>query len=219
MLKRVLEPEVMDESDEVRAYDSMDHRAANTSFVDDLLCFCPSPGDVLDVGTGTAQIPVELCRRTQNCRVMAADMSRAMLEQARYHIEVHGMIHRIQLDLGDANRMLYQDGMFDLVMCNGTLHHFAQPNGVLSEAVRVTAEGGCLFFRDLLRPPDEQQLERLVTTYAVGATPAQQALLRQSLHASLNLTEMREQVAQLGFDPASVQATSDRHWTWCARKE
>jgi hypothetical protein len=28
--------------------------------------------------------------------------------------------------------------------------------------------------------------------------------------------EIRELVAALGFDPASVQATSDRHWTFSA---
>ncbi len=39
-----------------------------------------------------------------------------------------------------------------------------------------------------------------------------------SLHAALTLAEIRQLVAKLGFQPQTVQATSDRHWTWAAWK-
>ena len=218
MLQRVLETELMDTADEVREYDAMDHHEVNCQFVEDLLAVCPEPKDVLDVGTGTAQIPVELCRRVATCRVMAADMARAMLEQARYQIEIAGLIGRIQLDRSDAKRMLYRDGMFDVVMCNGTLHHLADPRTVLAESWRVTAAGGWLFFRDLQRPQDLETLDQLVATYAAEANEFQQQMFRKSLHAALSLDEMRATIATLGFDPGTVQATSDRHWTWCVCK-
>lgn len=214
MIERVLEPEVMDGADEAREYDTLDHSAANEAFVDDLLQACPVLYDVLDVGTGTAQIPVELCRRVDTCRVMAADMSCEMLDLARYHVEVHGMIERIQLDQCDAKQMLYQDRMFDVVICNGMLHHIPDPTAVLAESIRVSAPGGMLFFRDLMRPVDCKTLEQLVTTHVGQANERQQQLFRQSLHAALNLDEIRAIVVELGFDAQSVQATSERHWTW-----
>ncbi len=217
MLERVLESEVMDEADEAREYDTMEHGEANSEFVDDLLQVCSEFHDVLDVGTGTAQIPVELCRRVETCRVMAADLSCEMLDLARYHIEVHGMIERIQLDQCDVKQMLYRDNMFDVVMSNGMLHHIPEPAAVLQESTRVAADGGVIFFRDLLRPADRETLEHLVTKYAATATGPQQELFRQSLHAALNLDEMRSIVTQCGFEPQSVQATSDRHWTWVGR--
>jgi hypothetical protein len=34
----------------------------------------------------------------------------------------------------------------------------------------------------------------------------------------LTLGEVRELVSRLGFDPARVTQTSDRHWTWAAIK-
>ena len=218
MLERVLEPEVMNGSEEARAYDAMDHGDVNRQFVDDLLASGCEFHDVLDVGTGTAQIPIELCRRISTCRVMAADLSHEMLDLARYNIEVQGMIGRIQLDQSDAKQMLYKDGMFDLVMSNGSVHHFPDPATVLRESVRVTADGGFLFFRDLLRPADAETLDHLVATYAGAASQDQQQLFRQSLCAALNLDELRKTVEQLGFDPQSVQATSDRHWTWAVRQ-
>ena len=218
MLVRRLEPEVMDSAQDADAYDAMDHRAVNVQFVDDLLAAFPEPRDVLDLGTGNARIPLELCRRVRTCRVMAADKSRAMLTLARYLIEIGGLRERIQLDSCDAKQMLYKNGMFDLVMCNGTLHHFADPAIVLGECWRVTAPGGGMFFRDLLRPDDEAAVESLVTTYAGDATPHQQQMFRDSLCASLTADEMRSYVADLGLDPATLQITSDRHWTWCVRK-
>jgi ubiquinone/menaquinone biosynthesis C-methylase UbiE len=196
----------------------MDHSEVNRQFVDDLLDVCPVLQDVLDVGTGTAQIPVELCRRVDSCRVMAADMSYEMLDLARYNVEVHGLIGRIQLDRSDAKQMLYRDGMFDVVMSNGVLHHIPEPLVVLSEAERVTAPGGFLFFRDLLRPADQETLDQRVDAFAGDASEFQQQMFRCSLHAALNLAEMRALVAQLGFAPESVQATGDWHWTWFAQK-
>ena len=44
------------------------------------------------------------------------------------------------------------------------------------------------------------------------------AKFAESLHAALSLDEIRGLVASLGFAAADVQQTSDRHWTWAARK-
>ena len=79
-LQRVLEPEVMDTHEEAVDYNSMDHSAVNQLFVDDLLKVDGFSGDVLDLGTGTALIPIELCERFDDCRVLAVDMAAHMLD-------------------------------------------------------------------------------------------------------------------------------------------
>jgi hypothetical protein len=43
-------------------------------------------------------------------------------------------------------------------------------------------------------------------------------MFRNSLQASMSLEEMQAMVEQLGLPSETVRATSDRHWTWCARK-
>jgi ubiquinone/menaquinone biosynthesis C-methylase UbiE len=218
MLDRILEPEVMDSPQEALDYDTMDHSAVNRVFVDDLLAVRPTPGDVLDLGTGTALIPVELCKRETTCRVMAADAAESMLELARYNVEAHGLIERIQLARVDAKRLGYVDDMFDTVMSNSIIHHIPEPGAVLAEAVRVTKPGGLLFFRDLLRPDDLATLNQLVDTYAAGANEHQRKMFAESLHAALTLDEVQDLIAPLGFARDTVQATSDRHWTWSATK-
>ncbi len=219
MLKRVLENEVMDDAAAARAFDDMDHSAVNRVFVDDLLATGEIRGDILDLGTGTAQIAIELCQRVEDCRVMASDKSYQMLDLARYRLEIASLTDRIQLDMADAKQMPYASEMFDVVMSNSIVHHLAEPLGVLQGALRVTRPGGLVFFRDLLRPDDEQQLDMLVATYAGEESDQAQQLFRDSLHAALNLAEMRALITQLGDDPQTVQATSDRHWTWIVRRD
>ena len=238
-LERVLEPEVMDSPEEATDYDAMDHREVNRLFVEDLIAarlkaqdaeelMNPLDGstlsvdmeglhlDVLDLGTGTAQIPIEFCRRYPFCRIMAADAAVNMLELARYNVEIASLTQRIELAHVDAKQLPFTDAMFDVVMSNSIVHHIPEPIRVLREAVRVVRSGGLLFFRDLLRPDSDQQLRHLVATYAAGANEHQQRMFAESLHAALSLDEIRQLISSLGFPAASVQQTTDRHWTWSA---
>ncbi|MBP88580.1 MAG: ubiquinone biosynthesis protein UbiE [Planctomycetaceae bacterium] len=221
-LHRVLEPEVMDTLEEARDYDVMDHSEVNRVFVDDLFAAAEISGDVLDLGTGTALIPIELCQRleeegVEDYRVMAADLSTSMLDLARYNLEVRGLTNRIQLDHVDAKELHYEDDQFDIVISNSIVHHIPEPIVAMREAIRVVKPGGLLFFRDLMRPETADDVSRLVETYAGDENEHQRQMFDDSLRAALSLDEARELVAQLGFNADSVQATSDRHWTWIAR--
>ena len=217
-LERVLEPEVMDTYEEARDYDSMDHQAVNKLFVDDLLAVGNIGNDILDVGTGTAQIPVELCRQSEDCRIIAIDMAVHMLDLARFNIEVDGFTQRIFLQQIDAKDMLFESEMFDCVMSNSIIHHIPEPLAVLAESIRVTRPGGLLFFRDLLRPESGEEVAHLVSTYAGDENEHQRQMFDDSLRAALSLSEVRAMVSSLGFEAETVQATRDRHWTWIAIK-
>lgn len=241
MLPRILEPEVMESPEEALAYDAMDHSEVNRRFVDDFLAAYdeahPSepiepdnegddfasesphgPGivETLDLGTGTAQIPIELARRQRGFRVMAVDLSPSMLQLARGNIEVAGLTNWIRVDLVDAKRLPYEPGRFGAVISNSIVHHLADPRDALADACRVVAPGGLIFVRDLSRPADLEELNRLVELYAGEADDRQRGMFADSLHAALDLASIREIVAELGFDRETVRATSDRHWTWSA---
>lgn len=217
-LKRVLEPEVMDSYEEARDYNEMDHSEVNRRFVDDLLAAGAIEDEVLDLGTGTALIPLELCRRHEACRVMAVDLAVHMLDIARYNIEVAGLMQRIMLDRIDAKELPYADDRFPVVMSNSIIHHIPEPFVTLAESVRVTAPGGLLFFRDLMRPADDATVNHLVQTYAGNENDHSRQMFDDSLRAALDLDEIRALVQRLGFAPETVNATSDRHWTWSAHK-
>jgi ubiquinone/menaquinone biosynthesis C-methylase UbiE len=218
MLERVLEPEVMDSAAEARDYDAMDHSHVNQLFVADLLQLRTDFQTVLDVGAGTAQIPIVLCENHPTVHVVAIDMAEHMLRVGQANVERAGLAERIRLQLCDAKRMPFADATFDGVMSNSIVHHIPEPFTVFKEMTRVVKAGGTLFVRDLLRPIDAAALQGFVQKYAGDANAHQQQMFADSLHAALTLDEVRGLVTRLGFAPATVQQTSDRHWTWAAAK-
>ena len=223
MLSRTLEAEVMDTEAEVRDYDSMDHAEVNRLFCDDLLRLRPAMKEVLDVGTGTARIPIELCTRLPGARVVGIDLADAMLVVAKENVARADLDDRIRLEKRDAKKTGWRDGGFDVVMSNTILHHIAEPADLMREMWRLAAPGGALFVRDLARPTSQGAVRALVDAYAApekgaperspGAHDRQRKLFEASLHASLTLDEIRALAAAVGIPEDKVQMTSDRHWT------
>lgn len=223
MLERVLEPEVMDDLQEAVEYNDMDFTQVNRSFVNDLIQYATQDGtalgrDILDLGTGTARIPVELCSQLSDVRVMASDASTQMLELARYNIEIHHMLDRIQLHRGDAKKLIFGREFFDGVISNSLVHHLPDCQEFFSESLRVLRPCGILFIRDLFRPESQSEVERLVALHAGTESERSQQLFRQSLQAALTLEEVAKIVSPLGIDPMCIRMTSDRHWTLAYRK-
>jgi ubiquinone/menaquinone biosynthesis C-methylase UbiE len=216
MLPRVLEPEVMDSAEEARDYDAMDHSQVNRVFVEDFLVSWNGDGPVLDVGTGTAQIPIELCRRHQKVQIVAVDLAEHMLQVGGDNVRKAGFADRIRLERQDAKHLPYLDHSFAAVISNSIVHHIPEPGKVLAEMVRINRPGGLLFVRDLMRPASGVIVRRLVSTYAGDANAHQQKMFEESLRAALSLEEIRALVSAMHFDPATVQQTTDRHWTWRA---
>ncbi|HLJ97479.1 MAG TPA: class I SAM-dependent methyltransferase [Gemmataceae bacterium] len=204
----------MDTREEARDYDTMDHTEVNRVFVADFLRSWDGRNPILDVGTGTAQIPIELCLQAATAQVVAIDMAQEMLRVGEDNVRRAGLAARLKLQLGDAKSLPFPDQAFGAIISNSIVHHIPEPEPVLAEMLRVLVRGGTLFVRDLLRPDDEATLRHLVATYAGDGNAHQQQMFADSLHAALTLAEVREMVAKLGCDPMSVQQTTDRHWTW-----
>ncbi len=98
---------------------------------------------VLDVGCGTG---IQLVSYQQaGCRVSGIDTSQAMLDVARRRLG-----ERADLQLGDAARMPYPDGAFDLVLATTVLHEMPpEARGtVLDEMKRVLRPDGRMLLID-----------------------------------------------------------------------
>ena len=219
MLARVLETEVMDTATDAEDYNTMDHSVVNRVFAEDFFASGPTPTTpILDVGTGTALIPIEFCRQHPSCKFVAVDLAAEMLKVAAKNVSDNGLSPRIILEQLDGKRLPYADGTYAAVVSNSIIHHIPEPRSCFAEMHRVCADGGRLFVRDLRRPESEDELRRLVQLYAEGANDHQRQLFADSLRAALTLDEVRGMVAELGYDPATANDTTDRHWTWSTTK-
>lgn len=218
MIQRVLEPEVMDTAEEAAEYDAMAHEEVNRRFCEDLLALEPSPRRVVDVGTGTARIPLVFCRLNAGCTVTATDLADHMLALAARNVREAGLESRITLTRADAKGSVLPRHGFDVVMSNSIVHHIPAPESLFAELMGLLAPGGTLFVRDLERPASEDALNALVATYAANDTPKQRGLFADSLRAALTLDEVISLVARFGIPPSAVARTSDRHWTLAFRR-
>ncbi len=219
-LHRILEPEVMDTLEEACEYDSMDHSQVNEVFCNDFFA-ARNLNDgvrILDVGTGTAQIPIAMCKRNSGLKITAIDLAESMLTLGNKNIQTARLEDSITLVQVDSKKMPYPDESFDQVVSNSIIHHIPNPVECFKEMIRVTKKDGLLFIRDLLRPFSMVELQNIVNLHAGDATPKQKQLFTDSLHASLSLAEVREMVKRFGFEAFTVIQSSNRHWTFTARK-
>ena len=225
-LPRTPEAEVMDAPEEAAAYDRMDHAAVNRAFVDDLLAALKAtdlgerlrdgldPLRLLDVGTGTALIPIELGRRPIFARMMLTDASEPMLARARKNVFASGLQGGTKLREARAEALPFEDGEFHAVVSNSLLHHLSDPVGAFREMARVLRPGGLLFVRDLTRPGTKRAADELVDVHTDGDAVGR-ALFRDSLHAAYTLDELEGLLTEAGLTAVRVEKTSDRHVTLC----
>jgi ubiquinone/menaquinone biosynthesis C-methylase UbiE len=212
MLDRVLEPEVMDDWQEATAYDAMDFSAVNRDFALTAISLHPQAVRVLDIGTGTAQIPIMLCQEKSCYQVLAIDMAQSMLVLGRKNIEAAGLLQQIRLELADGKRLPYPNWEFDLVISNSLVHHLPDPLSFFQEVSRLVKPNGAVLIRDLLRPNSTAEIDQIVA--AAGDYGARQnQLFRDSLAAAFTLDEIQSLVTKAEMTGYQLTQTSDRHWT------
>ena len=91
-MERVLEPEVMDTAQDAEEYDAMDFAEPNTRFAEDALALVRGvPGArILDIGTGTADIPMRMLQRDAAVHIVAGDLAKEMLRLAERKVAAAG---------------------------------------------------------------------------------------------------------------------------------
>lgn len=212
-MERVLEPEAMDSCEESEAYDAMDHTEVNIAFVERVVELGANGGRFLDIGTGTAEIPIRLSRRLPTLEIIGIDLSSSMLELGNSHVTEAGLSDRITLAQADAKDLPYPSQFFDGVLSNSILHHIPDPLPMLREVSRIIRPDGLILIRDLIRPESSENALHLVERYAEGATPYQKKLFYDSFLAAFTIPEINGMLVQVNLLGITVLQSSDRHWS------
>ena len=212
-MNRILEPEVMDTWLEATAYDAMDFESVNTAFATDAIDLDPHAIKILDVGTGTARIPILMCQQRPQYLITAIDLAQSMLIIGQRNVAEAGLNQRIKLERVDSKRMPYPDLEFDMIISNSLVHHIPDPLTFFQEIKRLVRPGGAILIRDLIRPDSDDIVNELVAEIGKEYDAHQQQLFRDSLNAALTLVEVQELIDRAGLDQVTLTQSSALHWT------
>ena len=97
---------------------------------------------MLDIGCGTGYL-IELLRREHGGVYFGIDLSPKMLNEAEKRLG-----DSVYLTEGSALSLPYDSGVFDVVTCVQSFHHYPDPQKAMAEASRVTAPGGLYIISD-----------------------------------------------------------------------
>jgi demethylmenaquinone methyltransferase/2-methoxy-6-polyprenyl-1,4-benzoquinol methylase len=107
---------------------------------------------VLDVATGTGAVAERLVLR-HRCRVTGIDQSADMLAAARARLQGGGLVQRVILIEGEAERLPFPDASFDALTVTYLLRYVDDPAATLRELARVVRPGGTLASLEFGVPP------------------------------------------------------------------
>ncbi len=125
----------------------------------------PLGAAVLEIAPGPGYLAVELAR-TGRLDVSALEISRTFVEIASEHARQAGV--PVAVREGDAARMPFADGTFDLTICQAAFKNFSRPQAAVDEMYRVLRPGGRSVIQDLQRNATDRELRTEVAGMGLG---------------------------------------------------
>lgn len=152
----------------------------------------PEGADVLEVAPGPGYFAIELARLHQ-FHVTGLDISHTFVEIARENARQAGV--SVDFQQGDASRMPFAEGVFDLIICQAAFKNFSRPGQALDEMYRVLRVGGTAVIQDMWKDASEATIRAEVDPMRLG--PVNAFMTRQSLRGLRRRAYTREQFERL----------------------
>jgi ubiquinone/menaquinone biosynthesis C-methylase UbiE len=129
----------------------------------------PAGADILEVAPGPGYFAIEMARRG-GFHVTGLDISRTFVKIASENAEQAAV--KADFRHGDAARMPFEAGSFDLVVCQAAFKNFTRPASALSEMHRVLRAGGTAVIQDMSSDASHADIEDEVKKMGLGSFSA-----------------------------------------------
>ena len=132
-----------------------------------------TPGVIADIGTATGVVPVRLATdpAMRGWRYVGIDLDPAMLDEGRPRIHALDLDDTIEMRVGDALALPFDDGTLTMAVGRATLHHLPDKALSLTEMYRVLEPGGIALVHDMRRDAPQHLLDRFTEMRAAADYP------------------------------------------------
>jgi ubiquinone/menaquinone biosynthesis C-methylase UbiE len=214
-MKRIPEPELMNETEQAQAYAQADFAEPHDRCIELLktaLPDLPQTGTALDLGCGSGDVTLRLARALPDWCIDGLDGSPAMLHYGYQVVHEAGLEQRITLHTAYLPDAEAPRDRYTLIFSNSLLHHLADPMVLWQSIHRWAAPSAAIFIMDLMRPNSTQTAAQLVDQYAENEPEILRRDFYNSLLAAYRITEVQAQLQQAGLEYLEVKPVSDRHF-------
>ena len=109
------------------------------------------PIKILDIATGTGDLAIDLTK-TNARKIVGADISKEMLKIARNKVNSRNLNGIIEIQLGDAEKLNFQDNYFDAITCSFGVRNFDDLSKALQEIKRTLKPNGTFVVLETSNP-------------------------------------------------------------------
>jgi 2-polyprenyl-3-methyl-5-hydroxy-6-metoxy-1,4-benzoquinol methylase len=217
-MERLLEREIMDGEEQVRAYAQADFSKENQWFVDYFLEVFPDfrEGLVLDLGCGPADIPIRLVRACPSLSLIAVDASSPMINLAQVAVDEAKVGDRVTVVCQRFQDVQLQEPA-DAIISNSLVHHVPNPLQFWYALKQLAKPGSPVLIMDLLRPETLDEAQAVVDQYAANEPEQLRRDFYNSLLAAFTEDEVASHLAELNLSRLLIDVPDDRHWVVTGR--
>ncbi len=110
------------------------------------------PKLLLDIATGTGDLAIEAVRQLNPDKVIGVDISEGMLSFGREKMKKLGLEQKIEMQLGDSEKLHFENNTFDAVVVSFGVRNFENLEKGLKDMCRVTKPGGTCVVMEFSKP-------------------------------------------------------------------
>ncbi len=121
-------------------------------------------GIVVDLGSGTGYLSIEIAKMAPKLKVYGIDLSKAMVNIARKHAQA-AKVENVQFKFCNAAALPFENDSIDFIVSTGSLHHWRKPVEVLNESYRVLKNGKEAWIYDGCPDIPEEEAAKLAKKY------------------------------------------------------
>ncbi|MCP9767965.1 bifunctional demethylmenaquinone methyltransferase/2-methoxy-6-polyprenyl-1,4-benzoquinol methylase UbiE [Lacihabitans sp. LS3-19] len=107
---------------------------------------------VLDIATGTGDLAIEANKILKTDKIIGVDISEGMLKVGKEKIKNLGLTDKIELQMGDSEKLLFENNTFDTVIVSFGVRNFENLLKGLTDMCRVLKPGGTCLVVEFSKP-------------------------------------------------------------------